>query len=101
MEPIYFLIIFSSWKAIASAAKNVTLGLVQTSIPIGREREKDNRDYIQNSMELAFNYAVKILITSPNPVDLLVFPESSIPFHPPIRILPSRSICIPAHSMGL
>ncbi len=69
------------WKATAATAKNVTLGLVQTSIPIGREREKDNRDYIQNSMELAFNYAVKILMTSPNPVDLLVFPESSIPFH--------------------
>lgn len=75
----------SQWKSIIENSKRkiqpVTIALVQPSIDISLNEKRDSHSYVQNAMQLSFNYGLKAIIDSKKMLDLLIFPESFIPYH--------------------
>lgn len=68
---------------LASLSKKgtLTIAMVQPSIEIGSNNKRDTHSYVQNALQISFNYGLKAIIDSEKMLDLLIFPESSIPFH--------------------
>ncbi|MDF3819334.1 apolipoprotein N-acyltransferase [Leptospira sp. 96542] len=71
---IYFL--FEPYQT----ESQIRLALVQPNIPFAKREEKENFESMRSSLQNFYDIGLEAIQKSEHPLDLLVFPESSVPF---------------------